>query len=74
MVTTAIRADEIIPGDRFDTRTGIGTNNEFKTVTHVRYIECDEPGSQDRVEIRYDSDCIHPVRTLLAGSLVRVAA
>jgi hypothetical protein len=71
MAVIEMRADELIPGDRFDTRCGSGTA-AFCTITKVRLVETDAPGAQDRIEIRYESDCISPTRTLLAGSIVRL--
>lgn len=66
-----LRADELIPGDVFDTRCGVG-DTAFHEITNVRVIENDAPGQKDRIEIRYASDSISPTRTLLADSKVRV--
>jgi hypothetical protein len=69
--TTNRRADELIPGDRFDTRCGIGLA-PFRTITRVRIEENDRPGSQDRVEITFDTDAMCNIRMFLANSIVRV--
>jgi hypothetical protein len=73
MAVIEMRADELIPGDRFDTRCGAGLD-AFCKITKVRLIEVGTAGSQDRIEIRYESDCISPTRTLLASSMVRILA
>lgn len=65
------RADEILPGTVIDTQCGIG-DLAFVTVTSRRMIENDNPGSQDRVELRWDDGSISPCRELLADYPVRV--
>ncbi|MFE9026199.1 hypothetical protein ACFYOA_08040 [Streptomyces iakyrus] len=69
MTVIKMRADELIPGDKFDMRCATG---DFVKVTRVRLIENDNPGAQDRIEVKFASDAISSTRTFLAGSIVRV--
>lgn len=71
MVITTMRADELIPGDKFDTRCGIADLNVFSTVTKIRYIDNDGPG-EGRVEIHIQSNAMSSSRTVLASSIVRI--
>ncbi|MGW3727300.1 hypothetical protein [Streptomyces sp. NPDC000851] len=64
---TQLRADELIPGDVFDTRCG-----DFAKITKVRLLENDNHAAQDRVEITWEDHCISPSRVLLADYLVTV--
>lgn len=66
-----LRADELIPGDVFDTRTGVGSH-AFQEITSVVLLENDNAGHQDRVRITFTGPGISNVRTLLADYPVDV--
>jgi hypothetical protein len=68
---TIVRADEVIPGELFDTKCGVG-DLAFCKVISTQIIEDNHPGHQDRVEIRYESDSISPTRVLMASYPVRI--
>lgn len=67
---TTKRADEIIPGDVFDTRCGVA-DLAWKTVLRVRVIERAAP-HQDRIEVTLDTDAMCPTRQMVASSTARV--
>ncbi|MEU7096069.1 hypothetical protein [Kitasatospora aureofaciens] len=67
MAAIKIKADELIPGDLFNTHCGIGLD-AFRRIAGVRVIENDAPGAQDRIEIRWDGTSISPARVLVASS------
>lgn len=67
---TTKRADEIIPGDVFDTRCGVA-DLAWKTVLRVRVIERAAP-NQDRIEITLDTDSLGCTREMVASSTARV--
>jgi hypothetical protein len=71
MVIIEMRADELIPGDRYDTRCGVG-DLAFAEIAAVRLIEVNAPGAQDRIEVRDKGDGLSSTRTFLADSVVRV--
>lgn len=73
MITTLLRADELIPGDRFDTHCGLGLDR-FRLITRVRLEENNRPGGEDRIEITFDTDAISNTRTFRASSLVHAIA
>ena len=66
-----MRADELMPGDKFDTRRGINDYGSFVEVTGLRLIEHPAP-EKDRIEIRWADDSMSPSRVLLEDSVVRV--
>lgn len=68
-----VRADELIPGDIFDTRCGVGSL-AFREILTVVLLENDNPNAQDRIRITYAGEGISNVRTLLADYPVRIAA
>jgi len=70
MITT-MRADELIPGDMFDTTIGTG-HDRFAEIVSVRVVENNSPNTHDRIEIRYKGTEISPTRTMLADREVRV--
>ena len=66
-----VRADELVPGDVFNTHCGVGHWAWARIVT-CRLVENDQPGAQDRIEIVYDADVICPVKVFLADSPVQI--
>jgi hypothetical protein len=70
MATQTLRADEIIPGDMFDTGCGVG--DTFAEVLSVKLHENDRPGSPDRIEIRLAGNAISNTRTLNADYRVTI--
>ena len=68
-----LRADELIPGDTFNTHCGVG-DLAWCEILSVTVLENDNPGMQDRIEIRYRSNGICNVRVFLADSRVDIKA
>lgn len=68
---TLIAADEILPGDLFDTRCGAG-DLAFEEVLVKRFIENDEAGQEDVVELRLSTPSISATKTLRCSQMVRV--
>lgn len=71
MVTTKVRADEIIPGEMIDTHCGIGSL-AFKRVTAVCLIENDNPNMPDLIEITIATDAMSRTLIRRAGQTVDV--
>jgi hypothetical protein len=69
MTVIEMRADELVPGDVFDTRCATG---DYAKILKVRVLENDAPGSQDRIEVKYETDAMSNTRTFLADSIVRL--
>jgi hypothetical protein len=67
-----LRADEIIPGDMFDTGCGVG--DTFAEVLSVKVQENNRPNSVDRIEIRLAGNGLSATRVLNADYRVTVQA
>jgi hypothetical protein len=66
---TTLRADELMPGDVFDTHCGIG-DLAWATIARARLIEIDNPHSEDRIEVTMLGGGISNTREFLASSPV----
>ena len=68
---TLAHADEILPGDMFDTRCGAG-DLAFEEVLVKRFIENDEAGQEDLVELRLNTTGMSATKTLRCGRVARI--